>query len=77
MESVTFPVATITKIVDKTVITITGIKKGCNCSQEAISPTDAGMNMTGMMSIKKLAVSLTALNFSFLDTNSPSIITNP
>ena len=77
IQSVTFPVVSITRTVDNTVITITGIKNGCNCSQYAIKPTEAGMNIIGMILIKKSAVSFTASSRSFFETNNPSIMTSP
>lgn len=53
-----------TSTVESTVITQTGSQTGAKISHVSSSPTAAGINMTGIISIKNLPVSLTASNFT-------------
>ena len=57
--SVTMPVTTMTRSVVTKVITITGTTTGRSLSQAVISPTAAGINITGISSIKITDASLT------------------
>ena len=50
---------TITITVETRVITATGTPIGASCGQDSRSPTPAGINMTGMISIKSFPVSFT------------------
>ena len=59
---VTCPVTPITMMVVSNVIKITGIQIGCNTFHEFNSPTPAGINITGIISMKKRAVSCTCSN---------------
>ena len=53
---VTQPDAAITTKVETTEMTATGTTMGRSTSQLAIRPTPAGMNITGMISIRKCPV---------------------
>ena len=60
-----------------TVMIHTGSQMGCNTPQDSKSPAPAGINMTGIISIRKTAVSLTCSTFTRPDRSAININTKP
>ena len=65
----TFPVTAITATKTTTVTTLTGTNIGFSTPHDDINPTPAGINITGMISIKNFPVSFTASSFIIPNTS--------
>ena len=65
---VTRPETAITIMVDTMITIMYGRSDGFMTDQDSIRPTAAGMNMTGMISIRKMPVSLTSSAANTLDS---------
>ena len=60
-----------------TVIRLTGIKTGCKICQDAIRPTPAGINITGMISMRNMPASFTEESGTSPDNRPINRITIP